>query len=130
MELLLANYNYWIAILLMMTGLYTVITAGHLIKKMMGLAVFQVSVLLFYISMGYVKGGAVPILEKGVVSYINPLPQVLMLTAIVVGVATLAVGLALVMRIKEAYGTIEEDDIMQIEDSQLEENALNERGHI
>lgn len=116
MELVLANYPYWIAILLMMTGLYTVITAGHLIKKIMGLAVFQVSVLLFYIAMGYVSGGAVPVATEGVVSYINPLPHVLMLTAIVVGVATLAVGLALVMRIKEAYGTIEEDEIMQLEE--------------
>jgi multicomponent Na+:H+ antiporter subunit C len=108
-------YNYWVVIFLMMTGLYVVISRGNLIKKIIGLNIFQVSVIMFYISMGKVKGGTAPILEEGVRVYSNPLPHVLMLTAIVVGVATSAVALALVVRIKEAYGTIEEDEIRVIE---------------
>jgi len=108
-------YNYWVVIFLMMTGLYVVISRGNLIKKIIGLNIFQVSVIMFYISMGKVTGGTAPILADGVEIYSNPLPHVLMLTAIVVGVATSAVALALVVRIKEAYGTIEEDEIRVIE---------------
>lgn len=115
MGLLEVHYNYWIAIGLMMAGFYIVITHGNLIKKIMGLAVFQTSVLLFYISMGYVEGGKTPILVKGETLYANPLPSVLMLTAIVVGVATLAVGLAIIVRIKEAYGTIQEMEILELD---------------
>ena len=108
-------YNYWIVILLMMTGLYTVISRGNLIKKVIGINVFQVSVIMFYVSMGKVAGGTAPILvENGeAVVYSNPLPSVLMLTAIVVGVATTALALAIVVRIHEAYGTLEEDEILQ-----------------
>lgn len=110
-------YNYWIVIVLMMTGLYTVISRGNLIKKVIGLNVFQVSVIMFYVSMGKVTGGMAPILVEGgeEVVYSNPLPSVLMLTAIVVGVATTAVALALAVRIHEAYGTLEEDEILQQE---------------
>jgi multicomponent Na+:H+ antiporter subunit C len=108
-------FNYWVVIFLMMTGLYVVISRGNLIKKIIGLNIFQVSVIMFYVSMGKVKGGTAPILAEGVRVYSNPLPHVLMLTAIVVGVATAAVALALVVRIKEAYGTIEEDEIRVIE---------------
>lgn len=115
MELIATHYNYWIAIGLMMAGFYTVITQDNLIKKMLGLAVFQTSVLLFYISMGYVDGGKTPIMVKGESVYVNPLPSVLMLTAIVVGVATLAVGLAIIVRIKEAYGTIQEMEILEMD---------------
>ena len=104
-------FNYWIAIVLMMAGFYMVIAQGNLVKKIVGLNVFQVSVFVFYISMGKIKGGTAPILEPGFDVYSNPLPSVLILTAIVVGVATTALALALVVRIRDAYGTIEEDEI-------------------
>lgn len=109
--MVLGLYNYWIVIFLMMTGFYVVIAHGNLVKKIVGLNIFQVSVFILYISMGKVQGGSAPILDAGVTSYSNPLPHVLILTAIVVGVATTALGLALVVRINEAYGTIEENDI-------------------
>lgn len=108
---LLGLYNYWIVIFLMMTGFYIVIAHGNLVKKIVGLNVFQTSVFILYISMGKVQGGTAPILAEGVQTYSNPLPHVLILTAIVVGVATTALGLALVVRIKEAYGSIEEQEI-------------------
>ena len=111
MEMIIGHYNYWLVIIIMMAGFYTVISCGNLVKKIAGLNIFQVSVFLLYISIGNVKDGAAPIIEKGVTLYSNPLPHVLILTAIVVGVATTALGLALVVRIKEAYGSIEEDDI-------------------
>ncbi len=113
----LAQYNYWIVILLMMVGFYTLIQRGNLIKKIVGLNIFQTSVFILFISMGKVEGGVPPILEEGVTLYSNPLPHVLILTAIVVGVATTAVGLALVVRIREAYGTIEEEEIHQQDES-------------
>lgn len=104
-------YNYWIVIILMMTGLYMVISYRNLIKKLIGLNIFQVSVFMLYISMGKIEGGTAPILSGKPVVYSNPLPHVLILTAIVVGVATTAVGLAIAVRIYEAYGTLEEDEI-------------------
>ncbi len=104
-------YNYWIVIFLMMLGFYVVIARGNLVKKIVGLNLFQTSVFILYISMGEVAGGTAPIVAKGLQTYSNPLPHVLILTAIVVGVATTALGLALVVRIKEAYGTVEEDEI-------------------
>lgn len=110
------NFNYWVVIILMMTGFYTVIARGNLIKKLIGLNVFQVSVFMLYISMGKVSGGTAPIVYEGAQIYSNPLPHVLILTAIVVGVATTALALALVVRIKEAYGTIEEDEIHRVEE--------------
>ena len=111
-------YNYWVVIFLMMTGLYVVIARGNLIKKIIGLNIFQVSVIMFYVSMGKVKGGTAPIEAAGFEVYSNPLPHVLMLTAIVVGVATTALALALVVRISEAYGTIEEDEIRRLENEE------------
>jgi multicomponent Na+:H+ antiporter subunit C len=108
-------YNYWVVIFLMMTGLYVVISRGNLVKKIIGLNIFQVSVIMFYVSMGKVRGGTAPIQAEGFEIYSNPLPHVLMLTAIVVGVATTSLALALVVRINEAYGTIEEDEIRKIE---------------
>ena len=111
MSIILGLFNYWIVIVLMMTGFYIVIAASNLIKKIIGLNIFQTSVFILYISIGKVKGGAAPILSDGVDLYANPLPHVLILTAIVVGVSTKALGLALIVRIKEAYGSIEEDDI-------------------
>ena len=113
----LGLWNYWASIALMMIGLYTLIARRNLIKKLIGLSVFQVSVIMFYVSMGKVRGGTPPIIVEGAqhVVYSNPLPQVLMLTAIVVGVATTAVGLALTVRIGEAYGTLEERDIVEMD---------------
>jgi multicomponent Na+:H+ antiporter subunit C len=111
-------YHYWVVIVLMMTGLYVVIAKGNLIKKVIGLNIFQVSVIMFYISMGKVRGGTAPIFAEGIEVYSNPLPHVLMLTAIVVGVATTALALALIVRIHEAYGTIEEDEIREQEEGQ------------
>ena len=117
METTLGLYNYWIVIFLMMTGFYVVIAHGNLIKKIVGLNIFQTSVIILYVSMGKVDGGAAPILDDAVTVYSNPLPHVLMLTAIVVGVATTALALALVVRIKEAYGTVEEEEIHNQDES-------------
>jgi multicomponent Na+:H+ antiporter subunit C len=105
-------YNYWIVIVLMMTGFYVVIARGNLIKKIVGLNIFQTSVFILYISMGKIIGGTAPIAAPGITVYSNPLPHVLILTAIVVGVATTALGLALIVRIKEAFGTVEESEIL------------------
>ena len=107
---------YWVIMVLMMLGLYIVIAHGNLIKKIVGLNVFQVSVFLLYITMAKVEGGTAPILAEGIELYSNPLPHVLILTAIVVGVATTALGLALVVRIHDAYGTIEDEEIDRLED--------------
>lgn len=112
---ILGLYNYWIVIVLMLTGFYIVIAQGNLVKKLIGLNIFQTSVFILYISMGKISGGSAPILEEGIQQYSNPLPHVLILTAIVVGIATTALGLALVVRIKEAYGTIEEDTIQEMD---------------
>ena len=113
----LGLWNYWVVVCLMMVGLYIVIARDNLVKKMMGLSIFQVSVIMFYVSMGKVRGGTAPIIPEGggEVLYSNPLPHVLMLTAIVVGVATLALGLAIVVRIYEAYGSVEEDEIAHMD---------------
>jgi len=109
----LGLYNYWVFIFLMMVGFYILISRRNLVKKILGLNIFQTSVFIFYISMGKIIGGTAPILLEGeeAVVYSNPLPHVLILTAIVVGVSTTAVALSLVVRIKEAYGTIEGDEI-------------------
>ena len=112
---ILGIWNYWIVIILMMTGLFILISIHNLVKKMVGLTIFQTSVFLLYISLGKVQGGTAPILT-GIKSslYSNPLPHVLILTAIVVGVATTALGLALILRIKSEFGTIEENEIASI----------------
>jgi multicomponent Na+:H+ antiporter subunit C len=113
---------YWVIIALMMTGLYTLIARDNLVKKVIGLNIFQSSAILFYIALGKVEGGTAPILIEGAPTngpgaplYSNPVPHVLMLTAIVVGVATTALALALVVRIQRAYGTVEEDEIVALE---------------
>ena len=113
----LGLYNYWIVVILMMIGFYIVIAHGNLIKKIIGLTIFQTSVFVFYISMAKVDGGTAPILGAGITTYSNPLPHVLILTAIVVGIATTALGLALTVRIKEAYGSIEEHEIQEKDNS-------------
>jgi len=109
----LAHYNQWITIFLMVAGLYVVIARGNMIKKLVGLSLFQTSVYLLYLSAGKVLGGTPPIVSGAHTVYTHPLPHVLILTAIVVGIGTLALGLALVVRIHEAYGTIEEDEIFR-----------------
>ena len=115
MNLVLGLYNYWVVIFLMMTGFYVVISRGNLVKKVIGLNIFQTSVFLLYITSGKMRGGTAPILMDGHDTYSNPLPSVLILTAIVVGVATTSVALALIVRIREAYGTIEEDEIQELD---------------
>ena len=129
----LGLFNYWVVIFLMMIGFYALISRGNLVKKVVGLNLFQTSVIIFYVSTGKIVGGTAPILiedDHGAaegaaeVLYSNPLPHVLMLTAIVVGVATMAMALALVVRIKETYGTIEDDEIQeQVLADELHEGA-------
>ena len=111
--MLIGLYNYWIVVVLMMVGFYIVIAHGNLIKKIVGLSIFQTSVFIFYISMAKVEGGTAPILAEGIEQYSNPLPHVLILTAIVVGIATTALAVALTIRIKDAYGSIEEEEIQK-----------------
>ena len=108
-------YNYWVVIFLMMAGFYTLIASNHLIKKIIGLNIFQTSVFMLYISMGKVTGGTAPIAVEGVTNYSNPLPHVLILTAIVVGIETTSLALALVIRIKEAYDTVQENEILDLD---------------
>ena len=120
LEFIVGHLNYWLFITLMMTGFYIVVSRGNYVKKIVGLNIFQVSVFMFYISIGKVTGGTAPIFPVDLnvdpeVLYSNPLPHVLILTAIVVGVATTALGLALVVRIRESYGSIEDEEIIEIE---------------
>ncbi len=110
--MILSHFSYAVTIFLMIGGLFIVIGRGNLIKKLVGLGIFQTSVYLLYIAPGKIIGGTAPIVSDAYTVYSNPLPHVLILTAIVVGVATLALGLALVARIREAYGSIEEDEIL------------------
>ena len=125
LNFILGHLNYWLFILLMLIGLYIVIARGNLIKKIVGLNIFQTSVFMFYISIGKVSGGTAPIFPidmkiNPATVYSNPLPHVLILTAIVVGIATTALGLALIVRIREAYGTIEDEDITLLESQEQE----------
>lgn len=117
---IVGHMNYWLFTVLMMTGLYIVVAKGNLVKKIVGLNIFQTSVFMLYISVGKVTGGTAPIFPTNLdidpdVVYSNALPHVLILTAIVVGVATTSLGLALIVRIREEYDTIEEDRILEIE---------------
>ena len=113
-----AQWNYYVVIILMMLGFYAVIARGNMVKKMVGLNIFQTSVFMLYISVGKIDGGTAPILTGDPMTvYSNPLPHVLILTAIVVGVATTAVGYALIIRIYEAYGTIEDDEVAVLIDA-------------
>jgi multicomponent Na+:H+ antiporter subunit C len=120
---LASHYGYWIAVFLMIAGLYITIARGNLVKKLVGLGIFQTSVYLLYIAPGKLIGGTAPIVADAFKTYSNPLPHVLILTAIVVGVATLALGLAIVVRIREAYGTIEEDEILERDRAEDEQPA-------
>ena len=114
---LLGLYHYWAFAILLMTGFYAVVAKVNLIKKLIGLTLFQAAVFLLYISVGMVEGGDAPIFtaDNADSLFSNPLPQVLILTAIVVGISTTALGLAIVVRINEVYGTIEEDEIQEID---------------
>lgn len=109
------HFTYFITVFLMIAGLFIVISRSNLIKKLVGLGIFQTSVYLLYIAPAKLIGGTAPILSDAFTVYSNPLPHVLILTAIVVGVATLALGLALVVRIREAYESIEEDEILELD---------------
>jgi multicomponent Na+:H+ antiporter subunit C len=114
----LGLYNYWIFIFVMVVGLYAVLVKGNYVKRMIGLGVFQGAVFLLYITMDKVEGGTGPIfrtLPQSGDLYANPLPQVLILTAIVVGIAVTALGLAISIRIKEEYGTIEEAETREMD---------------
>jgi multicomponent Na+:H+ antiporter subunit C len=117
---LASHYAYGVTIFLMVAGLFIVIARGNLVKKLIGLGIFQTSVYLLYIAPGKLIGGTAPIVAPGFTVYSNPLPHVLILTAIVVGVATLALGLAIVVRIREAYDTIEEDEILAADEAEDE----------
>ncbi len=120
-ELIGAKYNYWICVILMMLGLYAIIAKNNLVKKIIGLNIFQTSIILFYVSTAFKKGSvSIPIISHShdggypaveAAQYINPLPHVLMLTAIVVSVATLGVALSLAIKVYRQFGTLEEDDI-------------------
>ncbi len=119
------HYNYWVALILLLTGLYGMISKNNLLKKVISMSIFQSAIILFYISIGAKKNATIPIIEHGhnghgaantvidVTNYANPLPHVLMLTAIVVGVATLGVALALIQKINQIHNTIEEDEILR-----------------
>lgn len=119
LEFFFNHYNNWVSVALMVLGFYGALASSNLVKILMSLTIFQVSVLLIYISAANVDNGNIPILKEGVKLYINPIPHVLMLTAIVVGVAVMALGLAIVIRIKEEYGSIEEAEII------YQDNKLN-----
>jgi multicomponent Na+:H+ antiporter subunit C len=118
-----SHFSYWITIFLLAAGLYIVIARGHLVKKLIGLSIFQTSVYLLYIAPGKLIGGTAPIISDNFRLYSNPLPHVLILTAIVVGIATLALGLALVVRIREAYGSAEEDEILARDEAAAREDS-------
>jgi multicomponent Na+:H+ antiporter subunit C len=129
----LGLYNYWAVIILMMAGFYIMIARHNLVKKILGLSIFQTGIFYFYVSLGRVDGGTAPIFVAGDsnVIYSNPLPHVLILTAIVVGVATMAVGLALIVRIYEKYGSIEEDEIKEVDRKDLiEEEKSNKHQNL
>ena len=115
LETFLGHYNYWIVVALMMVGIYITIANSNLVKKVIGLSIFQAGVFLMFISFGVALDGSAPIVAEGVTRYSNPLPHVLILTAIVVGVATTALALALAVRIHGEYGSLEEDAIAALD---------------
>jgi len=122
-EYLISKFNYWVYVALMMIGLYAMISKNNLVKKVIGMSIFQTAIIVFYVSTGAKKGATIPIIAHGhgeaaeavieASQYVNPLPHVLMLTAIVVSVATLGVALAIILGIHRKYGTLEEDEIME-----------------
>lgn len=123
---MIGHFTYFVAVFLMVAGLFIVIARSNLIKKLIGLSIFQTSVYILYIAPGKLIGGTAPILSPNYTVYSNPLPHVLILTAIVVGVATLALGLALAVRIREAYGSIEEDEILERDNAVIANELTNQ----
>ncbi len=124
MDIIVAKYNYWIYVLLMMIGMYTMLSKNNLLKKVVGMSIFQTAIIVFYVSIGAKKGASIPIIEHvhghevagqaiEAIHYVNPLPHVLMLTAIVVSVSTLGVALAIILAIHRRYGTTEEDELLE-----------------
>ena len=117
MNQVLAKYNYWVSVALMLIGFYGIFAKDNLIKKVIGLSIFQTAIFLYFISLGAVKGGTAPIVSEEIIRkgyvYANPLPHVLILTAIVVSVATAAVALSLIIRMHDEYGSIEEREIIE-----------------
>ena len=117
MDQVLAKYNYWVSVALMLIGFYGIFAKDNLIKKVIGLSIFQTAIFLYFISLGAVKGGTAPIVSEEIIRkgyvYANPLPHVLILTAIVVSVATAAVALSLIIRMHDEYGSIEEREIIE-----------------
>ncbi len=110
---ILGLFYYWVFAIVLMIGFYAVIAKSNLVKKLIGLSIFQAAVFLLYITMGKIDNGTAPIFQDAATVYSNPLPQVLILTAIVVGISTTALGLGIVVRIREEYGSIEESDIQE-----------------
>ena len=124
LHIIIARYNFWAYLILLLIGLYAMIAKNNLVKKVIGMSIFQSAIILFYVSIGHKKGATIPILEHGhgqdtahqvieASQYANPLPHVLMLTAIVVGVSTLGVALAIIQKVYRVYDTIEEDEILE-----------------
>lgn len=132
MEMLIAKWNYLVVVMLMMIGLFIVMSRQNLVKKLIGLTLFQTALFLLYISLAKVADGTAPIIAHGAghhnYAYSNPLPHVLILTAIVVGVATTALGLALVLRINDAFGSIEEDEILSLKTADYNKARLEDTG--
>ena len=133
-EAVIPHFNFWIYVVIMMIGLWSVIAKNNLVKKLIGLSIFQTAILLLYVSLAVKEDATIPVVESGVLAayketsattdkkaapainpdrYANPTPHVLMLTAIVVGVATLGVALALTQMIYKDFGTLEEDEVLQ-----------------
>jgi multicomponent Na+:H+ antiporter subunit C len=118
MEFILGHYGYWCAFILMMIGLYGMMMKKNLVKKLIGMNIFQVSIIIFYVATGVKWGGTVPVLDPNIsaantANYINPLPHCLMLTAIVVGVATTGVAFSLVISIYKRYKTLDEPELLE-----------------
>jgi len=124
LHFIISKYNYWAYLILLLLGLHAMISKNNLVKKVIGMSIFQSAIILFYVSIGLKQGATIPIMEHGhaseaahqaieVAAYANPLPHVLMLTAIVVGVSTLGVALAIIQKIYRVYETIEEDEILE-----------------
>ena len=118
---IVAKYNYWIYVILMMIGFYAMIGKRNLVKKLIGMNIFQTAIILLFVSSGVKLGAGIPILDKHhamehgvhVAEVVNPLPHVLMLTAIVVSVSVTGVALGILLRIYKQYGTLEEDEILE-----------------
>jgi len=118
MQFVLEHYNYWACIALMLAGFYGVMAKANLVKKAIALGLFQTGILVFYITIGKVEGGTAPVNAAQGALYTNPLPHALMLTAIVVGVSTLAVALAIIVNIRERFGTVDEHELHRLEHEQ------------